>query len=467
MPTVKTTKGLIEGIQEAGYQVYKGIPYAKPPVGDLRFHAPVEPEPWEGVKEAKTFPNMCPQRGHEPGEMYTIEFYENPDFMPGQSEDCLYLNVWTPDPSASPSVPVASPPYPVAPPPYPVAVWIHGGAFMGGFGSELEFDGEAYAKRGVILVTINYRLGVFGFLNHPWLAEEDEGGHCGNYGILDQIAALKWVQENIAAFGGDPERVTVFGQSAGAMSTQTLLSSPLTKGMIQRAILQSGGGYDNGLNRDMSVEEAMEVGKGFVTHTGASSLKELRAKSLEEINEAFGKTMMECFQSGKGLVFVPTIDGYVLPKGYNAILEEGLHPDIPYMLGSTANDIFVPKEDGGQPKKSNLHKGCLAWSKKGQELGRKPSYVYYFTRQLPGDDNGAFHSAELWYMMGTVKRCWRPMEERDYALSEKMMAYWTNFMKTGDPNKDGEKEETLLADGTALPEWKPCTAEGEEYLVFS
>ncbi len=446
MPTVKTTKGLLEGIQENGYQVYKGIPYAKPPVGELRFHAPVEPEPWEGVREAKEFSCMCPQGERKPGEMYTIEFYENPDFLPGQSEDCLYLNVWTPGTQET-----------VAPPPYPVAVWIHGGAFMGGFGSELEFDGEAYAKRGVILVTINYRLGVFGFLNHPWLAEEDKDGHCGNYGILDQIAALKWVQENIAAFGGDPNRVTVFGQSAGAMSTQTLLSSPLTRGMIHRAILQSGGGYDNGLNRDVTVEEAMEAGKSFVAYTGAASLSELREKTTEEIMEAFGKTMMESFQSGKGLVFVPIIDGYVLPKGYNAILEEGLHPDIPYMLGSTANDIFVPAEDGGQPEKSNLHKGCLAWSAMGQKQGRKPAYVYYFTRQLPGDGNGAFHSAELWYMMGTVGRCWRPMEERDYTLSERMMAYWTNFMKTGNPNEDGEG---------VLPEWKPCTAEGGEYLIL-
>ena len=438
--TVQTTKGLIEGVLENGCRVFKGVPYAKPPVGELRFHAPVEMDPWEGVREAKEFRAVCPQLGQEPGTMYSIEFYENPDFMPAHSEDCLYLNVWTPDEVVEGEK-------------LPVAFWIHGGAFMNGFGSELEFDGAAFAKRGVILVTINYRLGVWGFLNHPWLAEEQDG-HGGNYGILDQIAALKWVRENIAAFGGDPDRITVFGQSAGAMSTQTLLSSPLTKGMIHRAILQSGGGFPSGLSKDTSVEEAYEVGEKFAELSGAQSLAELREKSAEEIMQAFGGVMGWGFSTGKGLVFLPTLDGYVLTTGYQETLEKGLEPDIPYMLGSTANDIMIAPEIAGDPEKSMLHQGCVAWSANEQRLGRKPAYVYYFNRRLPGDDNGAFHSAELWYMMGTVDRCWRPMEERDHDLSDRMMAYWTNFMKTGDPNGEG------------VPEWKPCSAEGKEYIVL-
>lgn len=442
--TIKTTKGFIEGLQENGYRVFKGVPYAKAPVGDLRFHAPVEMDAWEGVKEAKQFGNICNQNKHEPTGLYGIEFYSQPEWIPPYSEDCLYLNVWVPEDAEEGKTD------------YPVAFWIHGGAFMGGYGSELEFDGEAYAKRGVIMVTINYRLGVWGFLNHPWLAAEDPEGHCGNYGILDQIAALKWVRENIAAFGGNPDCITVFGQSAGAMSTQTLVTSPLTKGMIHRAILQSGGGYPSGLSKDTTTAEALEVGEKFVEMAGVNSLAELRALSVEEINAAFGQLMGWVMGTGKGfLVFLPTLDGYVMTTGYQETQDLGLLPEIPYMLGSTANDIMLAPEMFDDPEKSPLHQGCVAWSANEQRLGRKPSYVYYFNRKLPGDDNGAFHSAELWYMMGTVKRCWRPMEEQDYALEDKMLTYWTNFMKTGDPN------------GENVPEWKPCTTEGKEYIVLN
>lgn len=437
---VKTVKGMVEGIAENGCTVFKGIPYAKPPVGELRFRPPVPADAWEGVREAKEFSCMCPQDDRRPGEMYTKEFYSDPDFMPGQSEDCLYLNVWTPAERGDEKL--------------PVAMWIHGGAFLGGFGSELEFGGEAYAKEGVILVTVNYRLGAFGFLCHPLLAEEDGDGVCGNYGILDQIAALAWIRENIAAFGGDPDNITVFGQSAGAMSTQTLLSSPLTKGMIHRAILQSAGGYDNGINRDVAMAEAMEIGVKFMEKLGAGSLAELRGKSAEEIKEATGQVMADAFKGGFGLVFVPVVDGKVLVAGYKASLDQGIQPDIPYMLGSTANDLAVAPDMPENPEKSALHRGCIAWSKNEQRLLRKPSYVYYFKRRLPGDDNGAFHSSELWYMMGTIRRCWRPMEEQDFRLSERMVRYWTNFMKNGDPNGEG------------LPAWEPCRVDDPEYMVF-
>ena len=215
----KTKYGQVHGVQKDGYTVFRGVPYAKPPVGEKRFCPPEEPACWEGVYKADHFGCVCPQTEHEPDSFYGKEFYLDPEFGMKQSEDCLYLNIWTPANTVDEKL--------------PVAFWIHGGAFMHGFSHESEFDGAAYCERGVILVAINYRLGAFGFLAHPWLSEESGAGRSGNYAILDQIAALKWVKENIAAFGGDPENITVFGQSAGCMSVQTLVSSPLTENWIR------------------------------------------------------------------------------------------------------------------------------------------------------------------------------------------------------------------------------------------
>ena len=243
---VVTAYGSYLGVQEDGYRKYLGVAYAKAPVGELRFAPPQRPDAFEGVKKADHFGNRCMQGGSDP--FYGKEFYSDPAFMPPVSEDCLYLNIWTPDGAEENEN-------------LPVAFYIHGGAFMGGAGSETEFDGASYAKRGVILVTINYRCGIFGFLAHPFLAAESENGLCGNYGILGQIAALTWVRENSRAFGGDPENITIFGQSAGAMSVQTLCSSPLTEGMFARAIMQSGGSYGVGLHSDVPMEEAMRDGE--------------------------------------------------------------------------------------------------------------------------------------------------------------------------------------------------------------
>ena len=196
-------------------------------------------------------------------------------------EDCLYLNIWTPDVSTDKKL--------------PVAFYIHGGAFLNGFGSEIEFDGEAFARRGVILVTINYRLGAFGFFAHPGLKQEDPDGCCGNYGIYDQIAALQWVRDNIANFGGDPDKITIFGQSAGAMSVQTLLSSPLTKGMIAGAILQSGGGYKGGFNSNRTLEQAEMLGSKYMEICGASTLEDMRALSPQQLMDGLFKLMPVSF----------------------------------------------------------------------------------------------------------------------------------------------------------------------------
>lgn len=437
MNTVITTKkGKIRGCVENGCLVFKGIPYAKPPVGDLRWKAPQETESWDGVCEAVRFSCKAVQGNQKVG-FYGKEFFANPAYDVEMSEDCLYLNIWAPEQAADIGTGATAG--------LPVAFWIHGGAFTNGYGSEQEFDGAAYAERGVILVTINYRLNVYGFLAHPWLTEESGRGVSGNYGILDQIAALKWIYENIGAFGGDPDRITIFGQSAGAMSVQTLLSSELTGTMISKAILQSGGSYGKGIPRDMTLQKAEEYGKKFVELTGAKDLAELRAMSVQELEKPLGQMMEEAYASGAGLFLIPNIDGYVLRQGHNDIIDEKKLKHIPYMLGSTKNDIMVTKEELAAGEKGTLYEGCMAFSRKTEELWGEPAYVYYFTRQMPGDGEGAFHSSELWYMFGTVKRCWRPLTEADVQLSERMLDYWTNFMKNADPSGDG------------LPAWKPCS----------
>lgn len=436
MSIVKTAvrQGLLEGVRQNGFTVFKGVPYARPPVGELRFKAPQPPEKWDGVRQANNFSAKSAQTGQPPGSFYDKEFYSNPEFQVPLSEDSLYLNIWTPASDIAERL--------------PVAFWIHGGAFLGGFGSELEFDGEAWCRRGVILVTINYRVNAFGFLAHPWLTAENERGISGNYGILDQIAALQWVYDNIAAFGGDPDRITIFGQSAGSMSVQTLVSTELTGKLIHGAILQSAGGYDSGLNRDRTLAEAEVIGEKFIQACGVSSLAGLRALSTEDILAAAGAIVAEAFQSGgvTALPFTPTIDGCLLQAGYNDIIDGGAHKDIPYMIGSTQNDIGVDPEKLAAGDKGRLHRGCVNWSLKNEALGRGPAFVYYFSRRLPGDDQGAFHSAELWYMFGTLDRCWRPWQPCDRELSDRMLDYWTNFVRQGDPN------------GDHLPLWIPCTA---------
>ncbi len=444
MSTVVTTKkGKIRGCAENGCLVFKSIPYAKPPVGELRWREPQETENWEGVYEAVRFSGKAVQGEQNVG-FYGREFYADPAYDVEISEDCLYLNIWTPEDAVGEDAKAG----------LPVAFWIHGGAFMSGYGSEQEFDGAAYAKRGVILVTINYRLNVYGFLAHPWLDEESGRGISGNYGILDQIAALQWVSDHIAAFGGDPDNITIFGQSAGAMSVQTLLSSELTGNKIAKAILQSGGSYRVGVHRDMPLREAEEYGERFVELTGAKDLAGLRAMSTQELEKPLGQMMAEAFTSGKGLFFVPNIDGHVLKQGYNATIEEKKLKHIPYLLGSTKNDIMVTKEQLAAGEKGTLYEGCMAFSHKMEELWAEPSHVYYFSRQMPGDEEGAFHSAELWYVFGTVKRCWRPLTEADVQLSERMLDYWTNFMKKGDPNGDG------------LPQWRECSVTAPFVMEF-
>ena len=422
---VKTNDGWIRGVDCGSYTLYKGIPFAKAPVGDLRWKAPVKNEPWDGVYEADSFRNKGVQtEGSVPP--WDKDFYDDPSYNPPCSEDCLFLHIWVPKDAVK----------------APVAFWIHGGGFGHGWGTEKEFDGAGYCQRGVILVSIEYRMGALGFMAHPELVKE--AGRSGNYGILDQIAALNWVYENIEAFGGDPENITVFGQSAGAMSVQTLVSSPLAKGKIAKAILQSGGTYGVGLHSSLTTKDQEEYGLMLQEILGKEDIAGMRAASAEEVLQAESKLQEQMVKMGKRLfVMAPAADGYVLPDSYNELMDAGKILDIPYMLGCTKDDI------GAAPDKEQalLYKGSVSFSLKLEEIGYDPAYIYFFTRDLPGDDQGAWHSSELWYTMDTLDRCWRPWEAGDYELRDRIMDYWTNFMKTGDPN------------GAGLPEWKRCTKE--------
>lgn len=441
---VATDKGAIEGVDLGSCIVYKGIPYAKPPVGALRWKAPQETDEWEGVLKADHFRKICPQEPADPkAGGFGKEFYSDPGYEREMSEDCLYLNIWRPKKIQGK---------------IPVAFWIHGGAFSNGYSSELEFDGEAYCRRNIILVTVGYRLNVFGFLAHPWLDAENEKNISGNYGILDQIAALKWVKRNIAAFGGDPENITVFGQSAGGMSTQVLVSSELTENMIAKAVLQSGISCKEEILKTPTLAEEEIYGRKFVEYTGAADIQELRSLSAEKLTEAKRRFDREMRSTGQGLVMVPNVDGYVLKRSVKEVWKNGEMKQIPYMAGAVNQDLGSVPEEVKEKKPGILMEECRRFSFRCEEVYRKPAYLYHFVHDLPGKDekafSGAFHSSELWYMFGTLDRCWRPMTDLDRKLSEEMLACWTNFMKTGNPSS----EETQP--------WEPCGRENPFIRTF-
>ena len=453
-PVITVEGGKIQGVasETPGVTVYKGIPYAAPPVGELRWKAPQPVIPWDGVKVCDSWgpAAMQPPKAtdketpvNEYGQIdYAKEFY-NQDGDPVFSEDCLYLNVWTPAGAKAGDK-------------LPVAFWIHGGAFSGGWGYEREFGGDAYSRKGVILVSINYRLGILGFLAHPALSAENPDGISGNYGMLDQIAALKWVRDNIEAFGGDPDNITIFGQSAGAMSVRNLLCSPMTEGMIAKAIIQSGGGLSNEKHMPVpSLSEYEALGSAVFPDLGAG---DLRSMDYSQLQQTF---LQYCRGNHIYVMLQPCIDGIVLTGDLGTTIADGKFPDIPVMAGGTRDDMAF----------TLMGPDFVDLSAELQRHGRKPAYLYEFYRRLPGDKAGAFHSAELWYMFGTLDRCWRPMEDADRDLSERMVSYWTNFMKTGDPNGDGLPDSVGAyagarggsgdgASGTSLlPEWLPCVTD--------
>jgi para-nitrobenzyl esterase len=448
---VRVESGLLSGAAggTAGVRVFKGVPFAAPPVGDLRWRAPQAPVKWDGVRKADQFGKACMQPPQNKGSFYQKEFYPADEPV---SEDCLFLNIWTAAQSAKER--------------RPVMVWIHGGAYREGSGSLPSFDGDALAKKGVVLVTINYRMGAFGFLAHPELTKESGHSASGNYALMDQMAALQWVKTNITAFGGDAGRVTVFGQSAGAGSVSSLMASPLARGLFQRAIGQSSG--ISGGPGAQKLADAEQTGVKFGESMNASSIAALRAKSADEVQKAGQKATMR-----------PVVDGYVLPSDVYSIFASGKFNDVPVMVGSTAGEgglnagpksaqdyveqarrtygdmadeylKVLPGATEAQAKESayaaardRTAAGMRTWARMVTKAG-KPAYLYYFDRKPPGRDSeriGAFHSAELVYVFGTQSSVDRPWEPVDRELSARMIAYWANFAAKADPN------------GKGLPKW--------------
>ncbi len=403
---VQGTRGRVEGTA-----AYTGIRYATAP----RWEYPKLVTHWEGIYDATQYGNCSyqPRAFYDEAKMPEKAFYFN-EFRKGEtytySEDCLFLNIWTPDTAKEGDK-------------LPVLVYIHGGGFNGGCGHEKHFDGPVWPTRGVIAVTLNYRLGPLGFACLPELKEE--AGTTGNYGLYDQLAAIQWVHDNIAAFGGDNTNVTIMGQSAGAMSVQQHCLSPLSDGLFHKAVMSSGGGVHKMLSAPQP-EAFFDFWHAVMERAGCRDLAEFRTLPAEKLYEVWKTAKKEI--KGGGRAVSPVIDGkFIIGTGAD-LLAQGKQKKIPYMLGSTSEDMMPPI----------LFSMAKAWCA-AQE---KPSFAWFFDRKLPGDKNGAWHSSDLWYWFGTLENCWRPMTEKDHALSEQMTDYLCNFAKNGDPN------------GGTLPKWE-------------
>ncbi len=412
--TIRTPCGPVTGTvcQRQGGVAYKGIRYSS--AG--RWENPTVVTHWDGVYDSTQY-GACsfpPRSFYDEAKMPEKAFYYN-EFRKGEhydySEDCLFLNIWTPEDAAPGSR-------------LPVILYIHGGGFTGGCGHEKHFDGPAWPTKGVIGITINYRLGPMGFVCLPELA--DESGHTGNYALYDQIAALQWVHDNISAFGGDPENVTLMGQSAGAMCIQQLVLSPLTKGLAARAVMSSAGG----INKLFDVKPAADgyaFWQAVMQRAGCADLAAFRALPPKELFAAWQdeqnahKTLMSC---------APCLDGTLIPCTDEDGAKAGNALNIPYMMGSTSEDVMPPI----------IFRMAKSWCRLQADQGRQPSYAWFFDRQLPGDDNGAWHSSDLWFGFGTLVHFWRLMTDHYRKLSSEMVDYLTNFAKTGNPNGDGLAE---------------------------
>ncbi|WP_157579271.1 carboxylesterase/lipase family protein [Spirosoma montaniterrae] len=489
---VQVANGTLEGRVEAtGIRSFKGIPFAQPPVGDLRWREPQPPKNWQGVRQADKFGPRAMQRPIF-GDM---NFRSN-----GVSEDCLYLNVWTPAKSGNEKL--------------PVLVYFYGGGFMAGDGSEPRYDGESMAKRGIVALTVNYRLNVFGFMAHPELTKESPNKASGNYGLLDQSAALRWVQQNIAAFGGDPKRVTIAGESAGSASVSAQMVSPLSKNLIAGAIGESGSIM--GTLTPVSLAEAEKAGVAFAESLGATSLAALRALSAEQVLEATAKPNVGRF----GLV----VDGYFLPKPAHEIMAAGEQARVPLLAGWNSEEMNYRFMLGAEPITPESYKKAVekAYGPQANEVlklypgataeeamqsatdlsgdrfigfstwkwtdmhartgGGKPVYRYYYARPRPAmtaemgnatpglaggvirntdtsapkapPAKGAVHSAEIEYAMGNLATnkvyAWTP---DDHKVSETMQAYFANFIKTGNPN------------GSGLPKWSAVKPAGPAEIM--
>ena len=400
---IKTPCGMIKGVKvNDDIIAYKGIRYAKA----NRFEYPTLVTSWDGVYDGTHYGNCS----YQPRSFYNEEenlkkiFYYN-EFRKNEkyeySEDCLFLNVFTKENVKEDDN-------------LPVIIYIHGGGFTGGCGHEKHFDCPSWPKYDVIGVTINYRLGPLGF---ACIEEQvDVEGKTGNFGLYDQIAAIKWVKNNIKAFGGNPDNITIMGQSAGAMSVQQLCISPLTNGLFSKAVMSSGGGVSR-LLPAQKPSKYYKLWDKVMELTNTHNLEELKQVPVDELFKAWNNARKLVKIMGMPVSIV--IDEELVFKNSIRIVNTNNHHIIPYMIGSNSEDIIPPI----------IHKMAYKWSRR-----QKQGYCWMFNHQLPGDDNGAWHSSDLWYWFGTLNNCWRPVSEDDYKLSNIMCRYLTNFAKNGNPN---------------------------------
>lgn len=452
---ITTDSGVVEGTTSAQSHInsYKGIPYAAPPIGALRWKTPQPVASWTDVRSATEFGPRCMQ-----GRLFEDMIFRDK----GPSEDCLYLNVWTPSDSADAHL--------------PVMVWIYGGGFQAGASSEPRQDGENLAKKGVVVVSMNYRLGVFGFFAHPELTKESDHNASGNYGLEDQLAALQWVQRNIHAFGGDPKNVTIFGESAGSFSVSAQVASPLAKGLFARGIGESGSNFGTPDRRETTLTKAEDTGQKFAAAIGANSLEALRAMPANQLLDAAIKDRNQ-------FRFWPDIDGYFLPETMEAIYDAGKESHVPLMAGWNANEGGIgggkppatvqswtaqahemfgdkaaeflkvyPAANDGEARASAdafaaakfIALATWEWLQAHQATSDSAVYRYLFAQAPPmknGPSRGAYHSAEIEYVFGNLVYKDLPWRPEDHKISELMSSYWTNFAKSGDPN------------GPGLPKW--------------
>lgn len=426
--TAKTNYGTVKGIPSAdpAFTSFLGVPFAKPPVGELRFSHPKEPEPWEGELLCDHFTPPCIQG------IWVGEHIE-------MSEDCLYLNIYTPAQEPGEKL--------------PVMFWIHGGGFTGGRADEPGYKAATMNGQGVILVTVNYRCNVMGFFNIPEM--EEKGSYGGNLGLMDQIAALKWVKENIGAFGGDPERIMIFGQSAGGVSVRMLLASPMARGLFSRAVAESGGGL-NEADLVRPKEEFMQMCQRCLAHVGWT-MEDLMTRNAEEINDTLDGAVREIMPIWEVGFFQPYADGQVLKDVPGKSIWAGDYMDIPIMCGTVAGDawMFSRKIRTELEGRTNCFRGFsyagqVAWAQHQVRTGRSPIYAFYMDREQPQTHQETLyrhgeppygartpHCSEISYIFGSLDTLGKPYSEYDYALSDAMARYWINFAKTGNPNGEG------------------------------
>ncbi len=460
---VKIDDGVVQGTVDGDLTVFKGIPFAAPPVGDLRWKAPQPVEKWEGVKQTTEFAPAPFQPGNPPS---------------GKSEDCLYLNVWTPAKSMDEKL--------------PVLVWIYGGGFSFGNTAEPSHTGEMLAKKGVVLVSIAYRVNQLGFLAHPELSAESPDNVSGNYGLLDMVAGLEWIQKNIDAFGGDPNKVTIFGESAGGIAVSMLCASPLARGLFHGAMSQSGGSFGPsrpttypGENMKL-LKLAEEEGKAYAERAGATSIADLRAMPVDSLPIGFGM----------GSAW-PIVDGYVIPDDQFRLYEAGKYNDVPVLIGYNSDEglSFTRTRNPGEfvanveqrygPYAEELLKAypvgdtlvtktardlardaafgwhTWSWARLQSKTGKSDVYLYYFDQHpdyptgSPEADHGSPHAQEVSYVFLHLNKENPDVSESDIVISEAMATYWTNFAKYGHPNSED------------VPEWQVFTLENPVVMHFN